>query len=162
MVTTMTAITLALVAVATSISAYSAVASGEAQENAAKFNQAVEHNNAIAAHQQAEFDAERIRTKNRKIAGIQRSQMSANGFNLTGTNRDVMLDSSIQGELDVAAAIYQGKVSSGMHQSRSQLYGMQAANASTMGALNAAGTILGGASSSATALSNDPHFSWNN
>lgn len=149
----------ALVLASTAISAYSAVATASAQEDSARFNQAVAKNDAIAAQEQSQYEADRIRDRNRRVMASQRSAMLRNGGLLTGSNDDVMFDTAVQGELDVAAEIYKGNVATGAAKSRAQLYGMQASSAGTAGLLGMGSSILGGALQ-ATQLVSNPNFKW--
>jgi hypothetical protein len=152
--TTLLVSALALSAASAGIGAYSSIQQGKAQEDAAKFNAAVARNNAIASQEQAQFDADRIRNKNRKVLGLQRAALAANGVELTGSAADLMFDSSVQSELEVAAAIYQGKVSAGAQNAQASLYERQGKDARTGSYWSATGTILGGASQGISLYSN--------
>ena len=140
---------LALTAVSTGVGVYSAVSSGKAQAESSKFNAAVARNNALVTRQQAEYDAARIRDKNRRVIGMQRAAIAGNQLELSGSMQDVLVDSAIQGELDVATAIYQGKVSAGNQYAQARLDERQASSAMSAGWLNAGATLLGGVSTGA-------------
>ena len=137
--------------------AYSAVASSDAQHDAAKFNAAVAQNNATAAAQQAEFAAEQIRTKNRRIIAAGRANLAASGVTESGSATDLLLDSSIQGELNAASAIYTGRVTSGAQSAQAQLEESRASWARTAGGIGVGTSILGGLSS-ATSIAANPNF----
>jgi len=151
-----TLVVLAIVSAA--VGAYGAVSSGQAQHDAASFNAKVATNNAQAQAQQAQYEADRIRTRNRAMLGQARASFAKSGVSIEdGSASDVLMDSSIQGELDVAAAIYTGRVGAGASVSQARLYGMQGRNAQTSGYISAGSSILSGASS-ATRYGSNPDF----
>ncbi|SRR6266576_4449028 len=158
-IATSTLIIAAIVSAAASAGAgaYSAVATSNAQHDAAKFNAAVAQNNATAASQQAEFAAEQIRTKNRRIIAAGRANLAASGVTESGSATDLLMDSSIQGELNAASAIYTGRVTSGAQSAQSQLEESRASWARTAGAIGVGSSILGGLSY-ATSISTNPNF----
>lgn len=153
-----TMITLALVSMA--VGTYGAVASASAQKDAANFNAKVQANNAQAQGQQAQYEADRIRTRNRQMLGAARASLSKSGVSITdGSAQDVMLSSGIQGELDRSSAIYKGETGAGASMGQSRLYGMQGRNAETSGYISAGSSILSGVSS-AVAYGNNPNFNY--
>lgn len=155
---TLTTIGLVIAAAAAGVGAYSAQAQADAQKSAAKFNAAVATNNATAAAQQAQYQADRIRTRNRQLAGSARANLAKSGVDIeAGSSADIMMDSGIQGELDRAAAIYTGAVSSGNQSSAAQLERSRAGYASTAGAIGVGSSLLSGANH-ATQIANNPSF----
>lgn len=160
MISTTTLLVASIVAAAASAGAgaYSSVSAANAQEDASKYNEAVSRNNALAASQQAQFDADRIRDRNRRVAGAQRAALAKSGVDISaGTALDIAADSEIQGELDVAAAIYSGRVSSGAEEARARLFGMQASSASKAGKIGLGASLLGGAGD-ALSIGSSPSF----
>jgi hypothetical protein len=126
------------------VSAYSAVQQGENQKAVAKFNEAVSRNDAIAAQEQAAYEANQIRRRNRALAGSQAAFYSKSGIDLSGSASDVMTDSAVNGELDALAALYTGRIRSDAATSGAMLQNLQADNALNTGYYGAAGSILGG------------------
>lgn len=151
-----TMIVLALVSAA--VGAYGATASASAQKDAANFNSKVAANNAQAQGQQAQYEADRIRTRNRQILGATRANLAKSGVSINdGSSQDVLLNSGIQGELDRQSALYRGATGAGASMGQSRLYGMQGRNAETSGYITAGSSLLSGASS-AVAYGNNPNF----
>ncbi len=154
---TTAALIIAAITIAAAASSYSAYSSAQAQRDSARYNQAVAKNNATAAAQQAQYEADRIRERNRHILGQQRANLSKSGVDLSGSGADLAMDSAIQGELDVLASIYTGRISSGSAEAQSQLFAMQArqaGKAQTYGTVaTATGTLAGGATSVASSPS---------
>jgi hypothetical protein len=143
---TATAIGLAIASAA--IGAYTSYQSGQAQKDAAKYNAKVATNNADAAVQQAQFDAQQIRSKNKRILAAQKAIYSGSGIDLaSGSSGDVAYDSSIEGEMDALKAIYTGQTNARSFAASAALDKSRASNAETIGNYGAAGSILGGASS---------------
>ena len=132
---------------AAGISTYSTLQQAEAQEKAAKFNAGVAENNRLAALQQSQYNAERIRQRNRRVLGRARAIAGKSGAGFTGSFEDVLYDSAVQGELDVLAALYSGQVSATYYGSQAELERFAASTARAQGPLGAAGTALGGLAS---------------
>ena len=124
--------------------AYAAQASAQAQQQSAKFNAAVANNNATAAAQQAAYEADRIKSRNRVILAQGRANFLKSGVDVSGSASDVLMDSAIQGELDKQAAIYTGRVTSGSNLAQAMLDRMRGNYARTAGDIGTAGSILGG------------------
>lgn len=135
-----------LVIASTLASVGAAVAQGEAASSAAKYNAAVAENDAAAAGQQAQYEAQRIRERNKRILASQRASQAASGLDLSGSFDDVQLDSAIQGEMDALAAIYTGQINAGSSKARAQLARMEGRAARTGSYLQAGGSLLTGAS----------------
>lgn len=105
---------------ATTTAAYnSALVTGRAKINSmvAVNNAIIANNNSKLAEQDAqqaressEFVAGRLRERNRRLGGSQRSGFAKAGIQLKGTASDVMYDSAVQGELDVLIAQHAGKM----------------------------------------------------
>jgi hypothetical protein len=143
--------------VSAGVGAYSAYAQGQAQADAAKYNKAVAKNNALAATQQAQYEADRIRDRNRRIVGQSRADFAKAGVDISGSASDVLTDSATQGEMDVAAAIYTGRISATQQHSAAQLFGFQSRTAEQAGYTGAAAQGLSGLSS-ALSIGANPRF----
>lgn len=155
--TTLLISAIAIAAVSAGVGAYSAQTSADAAHDAAKFNAAVAQNNATAATQQAQFQADQIRTRNRRIIAAGRADLLKSGVTESGSAQDLLLDSSIQGELDASAAIYTGRVTAGAQTAESQLQNSRAGWSRTAGYIGMGTSILSGASS-ATSIAANPNF----
>jgi hypothetical protein len=152
------AIMMILAAASTAVSVYGAVASGEAAKDAADYNAAVERNNALAATQQAEFDAQQIRDKNRRLVAAQRSAFAASGIDPnSGSPLSVYQDTAVSGELEALVAIYTGKTSANAATARATLSKMRGESAQTAGYIGGFSSLLSGASRM-TEIANNPSF----
>ena len=125
-------------------SAGAAIAQGEAAEDAAKYNAAVAENDASAIAQQSQYEAQRVRERNRRILASQRAGQAKSGLAMSGSFQDVQMDSAIQGEMDALAAIYTGQINSGSAQARAQLARLEGRNAKRSGYINAGASLLSG------------------
>lgn len=157
-----TAIVTAVIAAAAS--ATTAVMSAQAQQDSAKYNAAVARNQAETANQQAQFDAQQIRDKNRRLLGAQRAAYAASGVDTSsGSAQDVQSDSATRGELEALSAIYTGKTGATSAMARAKLDEYQGQSAMTLGYFSAGSSLLSGAAAAnaADAQSDKPTFSWN-
>lgn len=137
-----------LAALAAVAGAVGAKQSANAQQQAANYNALLNKQNAETAAQQASFDADQIREKNKRVLGAQRAAYSASGIDPdSATAIDVHDDSAAQGELDALVAIYTGRTSSSAYASRSQLNLMESRSANKAGKINVTTSLLGGATS---------------
>lgn len=101
-------IALALTAVSGVVAAGGAVMQGQAQAKQAKYQAAVETNNATIAGWQAEdatargkIEEQRQRLATARLRGAQRAGMAANGVEIdSGSPLDVLMDTAQLGELD--------------------------------------------------------------
>lgn len=143
-------IAVALAAVGTGVSAYAAVAQGQAAEDAGKFNAAVAANDATNAQNQANFEATQIRRRNAIRGGSDRAAFAKGGVDISGSAQDVLFDNAIQGELDVMAAQYGGAARAQYYTSKGALAKFEGRQAASAGVLNAGSTILTGASRAAS------------
>lgn len=157
--TTATLVSLAVMSlVSAGVGAYGAQASASAQADAANYNAAVAKNNAASAAQQANFDAQQIRDRNKRLLAEQRNAFAANGFDPeSGSAVDVRSDSSLQGEMQALMAIYTGRTSANASDAQAKLFRMNAGNAETAGYIGVASNLLGGATSALNVASN-PNF----
>jgi hypothetical protein len=129
---------------ATGVAVHGQIQQGKAQKQIADYNAKVARNNAIAARQQAQFEADRIRDKARRLAGSQRAAFSKSGIELSGSVNDVMFDSAIELELDALSAIYKGEVAGNNQTAQAEIFKMRGDAAKTGSQLAAAGTAIGG------------------
>jgi hypothetical protein len=131
-------------AVGTGFSVHSAIQQGEMAEKAADFNAQVAENDALAAAQQAQYEADQISRRNRILIGKQTAAYAKSGVS-GGSMYDVMYESYQQGELDRMAALYTGSVVSNRNRSQAQLSRLEGRNARTTGYLRAGSALLSGA-----------------
>jgi hypothetical protein len=142
-------------AAAAAASATASIKSGQAQRAAANYNAAVAKNNATMARQQSEYDAQRIRDRNRRLAASQAAIYGKSGVDITsGSAADVIYDSAIQGEFDALAALYSGRTQAASQTSRAQLLQFEGQTASNAGTMSAIGASLQGASNATSLYAN--------
>lgn len=151
----------------TVIGAAGAIQQGQAQAAAAKYNAQVGEMNAVLAERRAKdavergaVEEQRKRAEVARIKGQQVVAMAANGVDLEfGSPLDTLVDTAVLGELDALTIRtnayreeYEHKVDAVNKRAGAELNRMQAKSALQGGYLNAAGTVLTGASKSYSAF----------
>lgn len=148
-------------AASAAIGAYSAYQGGQAQkanaksqQDAADYNAKVQAQNAAVARQQASAREEAQRRQARQILGEQRAALSQAGIGLAGSAADVYGASAGAAELDALNIRYEGELDargllaqSSLSTFEGQVAGRNARTAGQAGYLNAASSLLSGASS---------------
>lgn len=176
MIATTTALTIAAVAsvAGAGIAAYGAIQQGQAAKRMGDYNakiaannSKIQRNNALAAQQQAALESDRKRRIGKIVAGKQRAAASKSGVSYSGSVEDVMIDSSINVEIDALTELYKGNLSSQDYVNRAQsslaegeLAKMQGRAARTSSYYSAAGSVLSGVGSGAGyyGMSQSPQF----
>lgn len=157
----------------TVVSVRGANQAADAAEKTSEFNAALANNEAIAARQSADLEARQIERRNRLLSGQARAAYGKAGVDLSAGD-DVLNDSGIQGELEVAAARYAGEL--GVNYAKSKAAGSifegknaaSAARGQGTGALiSGVGGVASAAGSGTTAYANSrnrnpPGFQVNN
>ena len=130
----------------TAAGTYSAIEQGNAAEDASKRNAKAQNTNARVAAEQAQYAADRQRSENRRRLGAQRAAGAKSGIDLSGGSfSDVLLDTSVQGEMDALASIYQGQATASAYQSSARNSLLEGRAAKQAGYLRAGSTLLSGA-----------------
>lgn len=147
----------------TVIGGASALYQADATSKASKYNAEVAEMNATLSERRAKDAEERGRKEEQakrleiaSLQGRQRAAMAANGVDLAfGSPLDTLLNTAYLGELDAltirrnaAHEAYDYRVDAVNGRADASLSRASASNAMTAGYLDAAGTVLGGASSS--------------
>jgi hypothetical protein len=135
-------IAIALVATGSVMSAMSAIQQSEAQASAMKFNAQVADRNAVAARQQARFDAEAQDKLGRMKIGAIRAGYGSAG---AGSSEDVLAMSISNAELDKQSILYKGELRALGYTDEAALDRYGASVAITQGRQRAASEIIGGA-----------------
>jgi len=145
----------------TAVGAFGAIQQGNAQAEASRYNGKVADMNAEMSRRRAKDAQERgareEQQKRQQIAGLKGQQiaaMAANGVDLTfGSPLDTIADTAMLGELDALTIrknagreAYDHEVAAVNGKADANLSRMNADASQTAGYLNAAGTLLGGAS----------------
>lgn len=136
----------AMMVVSAAITAYSAVRAGQAQSQAAKYNQQIATQNATIAQQQGAAQATALHRKQVQQIGAAQAAFGASGVSSdSGSVADVLGDSIRQGTLDQLTAKYNAQVGAAGFQDNASLDQMNASNAMTSSYLSAAGAAANGA-----------------
>lgn len=126
------------------ISAVGSIAQASAASASAKYNAQVAERNKRAVTAQTINEVEDRRIKDRRVLGTIRAAYGANGFEMGGSPMDVIADTTLEQELDVAKVKYQGKMKAEGYGEQAVLFGMEAKAAKTAGWIGAASGLLGG------------------
>lgn len=155
-------------AMSTTMGVFSSVQSGKAQKAQYEYQAAVDRKNAQIAQSNADMkrqegieEARTQRIKTLQAVGSQQAAMAANGFDATsGTNLDIIEDTSAQGELDALTKQYNKETealsyetSANNYSNQANLDSMAGQNAYKTGMLNAVGTGFKGLGQVATSVS---------
>nr|DAO02397.1 MAG TPA: hypothetical protein [Caudoviricetes sp.] len=155
-------------AMSTTMGVVSSVQSGKAQKAQYEYQAAVDRKNAQIAQSNADMkrqegieEARTQRIKTLQAVGSQQAAMAANGFDATsGTNLDIIEDTSAQGELDALTKQYNKETealsyetSANNYSNQANLDSMAGQNAYKTGMLNAVGTGFKGLGQVATSVS---------
>jgi hypothetical protein len=126
-------------------SAVGSIAAGNAANNAANYNAAVDRNNSIQAQNAADAQSV-VQDQNTKAKlGAQKVAYAASGVDPnTGTPLDVMTNTAVQGKLDALTLRYGGQVQGLRDQSAATIAEYQGQQAQLAGDLNAGSTLLTG------------------
>lgn len=141
---TLAAIAAVVAVVGAGISAYGMYQQGQSQKKVAAYNAQLQQNSAIAARQESEAEAARLRDRANRIRGSQITAASKSGLMLSGSVNDVMYDSSINSELDALTAIYKGQRSANTLNSQAAITRFEGESAAETAMWGAGGTILTG------------------
>jgi hypothetical protein len=150
---TLTAIALALTAVATGVGTYASVAQGSAAKEAGKNQQRSENANAKAAQDAAALEAGQIRRKNLLRMGSQRANAAKSGVLVDDSAADVIYDSSIQGELEALSSLYSGASAASYARSRGRNAAWEGKQAAKAGYIGAGSSVIGGLNSGVNTFS---------
>lgn len=132
----------------TGISAFSAIQSGNSQKDAAKYNAEMERRKADDALQRGADESAVKRDEARKVGAAQREAFSMSGVDVnTGTPLDLLTETAGLGELAALKTLNNARREAWGYRAQAGLDEFQGSAAQRTGYLNAAGTILGGASS---------------
>jgi hypothetical protein len=129
-----------------------ALQAAEAQKQAALYNAAVEERNRLAVLAQADSEAISQSRENQRRLGTIRAAYGKSGIDLAGSPLDVIQDTAIEQEFDIANIRYAGEVKAIGHEDAATLARMEAKNATTAGMFSAAGALFGGFSQAGVSL----------
>lgn len=131
-----------LSAVGSVVGAVGSMQAANAQATAAEYNAAIQDRNAKAAREQSLADQTDARRKNRRQLGAIKAAYGGSGLT-GGSTLDVLEDTALEQELDVARIDYQGKVRAVGYQDQAVLDRMTAKSAKRAGGIAFFGGLLG-------------------
>lgn len=135
----------ALQALGVVASAGASVAGGISANNVAQHNAKIAENNATAARQQAAYEADIQRGRQRQIIGAQRAAGAASGLDITqGTPVAVLGDTAKAGEMDILARLYSGESAASAYENDAQNFRAGGKAQRTAGFINAGTSLLSG------------------
>lgn len=137
-------ITTSLAAVGTGVSVYSAVAQGEAANDAAKSQNQAAQAQAKSEQDAAMLEAGQVRRENLLRGGKNRAKAAKSGVLIGDSFSDVQTDTDIQGELDRLSVLYSGASQAGYTQSRGRVALAEGKAARTAGYVKAGGNLISG------------------
>lgn len=150
-----------LLAASSAMQAYGSIREGQAQSASSTYQAQVAKNNQIIANQNADYEiaagetrAQAQEIKTAQLVGSQKAQQSSNGLEVnSGSNVDVRASTAALGKLDALTIRSNAARAAYGYQTEDQGYAAQAvldratgANAKTASYIDAATSIIGGAS----------------
>jgi hypothetical protein len=148
-------------AISGGLSAYGQIQQGNAAMESARYQSAVQRNNAIMEENRAtqermkgDVEANQKRREIARLIGAQRAGVGASGVEMSGSYLDVLSDSATQGALDVAMIRYNAETrardyefSASNLRAQSELTLAEGRSARQASRIGAFGTLLGTAAS---------------
>jgi hypothetical protein len=135
----------------TGVSAYGQVQAGKNANATAKFNAEMQNRAAHDAEVRGSLDAADKRQETRQLIARQIAALSGTGADLTsGTALDLMTESAGMGALDALRIRYNAQNQAAGLNAQADIGRFEGRAAQRAGYMNAAGTLLSGASSAAT------------
>jgi hypothetical protein len=156
-----TTIMMAATAISGGLSAYGQIQQGNAAMESARYQSAIQRNNAIMEENRAtqermkgDVEANQKRREIARLIGAQRAGVGASGVEMSGSYLDVLSDSATQGALDVAMIRYNAETrardyefSASNLRAQSDLTLAEGRSAKQASRIGAFATLLGTASS---------------
>lgn len=140
----------AATAIGAGVSAYSSYQSGQATQRLMNYNAKLAEQDAMVRERDGRILSNAQRDQNRRLLARQRALYAKSGVDMTGTPLLVQAEQAGQLEMAALEVERQGSIEAGRARQQATLDRMQGRAASRAGTLNAAGTILQGASSVAS------------
>lgn len=125
------------------ISAVGAIQGAMVQQATAEYNAEVAQNTASAISAQTYNEITDKRRENRRQLGVIRAAYGQNNLSLAGSPLDVLEDTTVEQEYDVAKIKYQGEVKAQGYRDQAELFKMEAKTAPMEGFIGAATALLG-------------------
>lgn len=126
-------------------SGYAQYQAAKAQSKVMEYNAKIAEQNAVIAKQQADYEADRQASKMRRLTASQRVAYLASGVSVDGgTALDVMMDTTIQGEMDRLAILYAGDIESVNYRAQAAASRLEAEATKVAGKYRAYATAIQG------------------
>ena len=126
------------------VSAAGSLMSGMMQAQSYKAQAKVQERQADIERQKGDFEAQRERERFRRVSGRQRASYLSSGVSLDGSPTDVIVDSAMENEIDVAAIRYGANIREDNFRSSAQISRMNAGNAMMGGVIGSLSPLIGG------------------
>jgi hypothetical protein len=130
--------------IAAGMAAVSAISQANQQKQAAKYNEKVAENQAIASRQEAAANADIQRRKAAKTIGGIEATYGASGVTLEGSPLEILEESVRNAELDRQTILWSGESRATGYSNTARLENSRASNAMASGMLSAAGSAVRG------------------
>jgi len=128
--------------ISAAMSAVSAISGAQQQKQAAKYNQKIANQQAVAAQQEAAANADKQRRAASKTIGSMQASYAASGVTLEGSPLEVLEQSARNAKLDELNILWSGDTRAQGYRATANLEGARASNAMTSGYLSAAGSSM--------------------
>jgi hypothetical protein len=128
--------------ISAAMSAVSAISGAQQQKQAAKYNQKIANQQAVAAQQEAAANADKQRRAASKTIGSMQASYAASGVTLEGSPLEVLEQSARNAKLDELNILWSGDTRAQGYRATANLEGARASNAMTSGYLSGAGNAL--------------------
>lgn len=99
---------------------------------------------AVRTEKEAQWAANRIRSRARRLAGTQRARFAAAGVGLSGSAVDVQADSAWQSEVDAMTTLYKGNIAAAGLRTNASAAKRSGVSALISGSFSGAGSVIGG------------------
>ena len=171
-------------ALSTIVSVAGQVQQANAQVRAAMFNQNISRYNAGVTRVSGQIEEDRVRREGRRRIGQIIANVGASGFDMSGSSEDLLYESTYNAQMDAQITRFNYASKATGYDMEGNLFGAQASDARRSGYLNAASSLLrgatdyyghnadygagstpfrlGGGSSNTTTTSNGQTITWDN
>lgn len=131
-------------------SAFSSVMSGvsrsaglQAEGKAAKYNEAVAEQNALAVRTAGDYQERLMRERQARLRGTAKANIGASGVTMAGSPLDMVAENAGSVEREIVAQQYNTRVQAGRYESQAGLYDFEARRDTGMAGYTMAGGVMG-------------------
>ena len=130
------------------VSAVGTVMGAQAAGKAADYNAAVSRANAKMSRQEGQLEIDARRKEMRQTLGSIRAAYGSSGVQFVGSGLDLLRDTAVEYAWDTQKIAYKAEVRAVGEENQAQLYEAEAGQATSMGVIGAASSLLKGATTS--------------